>query len=201
MATISFSLICKKNPAITDVDDIQSITKLDLDNSNVATIDNLELFSHIREINLSHNNIKSLRNLEYLSALEVLDLSYNDITSTDLSQSLRYLPRKLSTIILSGNPCTQDEVALSQLQDMFPELGIAIDEADEQDQIEIDGETEETFRTADSDSEANIDQETVFSGPVNADEVLKFIVDRKCKLQSLQSFNLDNVVKVLCFGV
>lgn len=194
MVTISFALICRKNPSITDVDDIQNITKLDLDNSKISVIDNLEIFNHIRELNLSHNKIKSLRNLEYLTSLDVLDLSCNELSSADLLSSMQFLPKQLSTIVLSANPCAEDEIALGHLQELFPSLGIAIDEVDEND-MESDN-VQNDPNDEDNSTNENEVLPSADTDPVNVDEVLKYIVDRKCKLQSLQSFDLDSIVKV-----
>jgi hypothetical protein len=195
MVTISFALICRKNPSITDVDDIQNITKLDLDNSNISVIDNLEIFNHIRELNLSHNKIKSLRNLEYLTSLDVLDLSCNELSSADLLSSIQFLPKQLSTIVLSANPCAEDEIALGYLQELFPSLGIAIDEVDENDMESDNAQNDPN----DEDNSTNENEvlPSADTDPVNVEEVLKYIVDRKCKLQSLQSFDLDSIVKEL----
>lgn len=202
---ISFGLICRKNPSITDVDDIQSIARLELDHSNISTIDNLELFNHIKEIDLSHNKIKSLKNLEFLTELQVLDLSFNDITSQDLLASFKYIPKHVQTLVLTGNPCAQDEDALGKLQDRFPDLGIAIElvqeEEKEGDEDNFEGEVEDNEENGNNDDDDDETEEKISTavaplGPVNADEILKYIVDRKCKLQSMQSFNLENAVKV-----
>lgn len=200
MTSISFSLICRKNPSITDADDIESIDRLELDNSNIHEIDNLELFSHIKELNLQRNKIKSISNVKFLSELQLLDLSFNEITSESLLSSMKFLPKGLATIVLTGNPCSSDEEALSQLQDYFPDLGIAIEEVSNADEAVSEAELAGSEAEQDVDAEETPaeDQEAVsMKGPVNADEILKYIVDRKCKLQSIQNFNLDSVVKVM----
>lgn len=192
---ITFALICRKNPNITDVDDIESILRIDLDHCNVEHIDNLDLFSHIHELNLSFNKIKSLSNLHFLRKLRFLDVSGNDISGRDLVNAVKILPRSLTTIVLSGNPCATDEDALGFLQDSFPELGIAIEELDDAEGKElVEGQT-----ASDEEEEVEVDQDSSEEnkrGPVDADDVLKYIVDRKCKLQSVQAFNLESIVKV-----
>lgn len=198
MTSISFSLICRKNPSITDADDIDIISRLDLDNSNIHEIDNLELFSHIRELNLQRNKIKTFSNLKLLSELQLLDVSFNEITSETLLSSMKFLPKGLATIVLTGNPCASDEEALGKLQDCFPELGIAIEEVSSAEEDVSEAVEKESADDDDNDAETHTEDEEVVApkGPVNADEVLKYIVDRKCKLQSIQNFNIDSVVKV-----
>lgn len=198
MTSISFSLICRKNPSITDADDIDIISRLDLDNSNIQEVDNLELFTHIKELNLQRNKIKNLSNLKLLSELRLLDVSFNEISSESLLSSMRFLPKGLTTIVLTGNPCASDEEALGKLQDNFPELGIAIEEVSSAEEDESEAIEKESADEDESNEETHTEDEELVAlrGPVNADEVLKYIVDRKCKLQSIQNFNIDSVVKV-----
>lgn len=190
---ITFALIRKKN-ADLNFDNIEDITSICLDNCNLASVNNLELFSHIHELHLHHNKISLIENISYFKKLKYLDLSFNSIHAEGLLQSLANIPRGLGSINLTGNPCAVDDGALSVLQDTFPDLGIIIDTVDE-----IIGSKE------DNNFNEEIEKKTLLalddidhSRPLNADNVLKAIVDRKCKLQSISTCNIDATILVSC---
>lgn len=188
MVEISFALIRQNNPN-ANFDKIEEIESIRIGNSNIESIDNLELFSHVKELFLPHNRISIIKNLFFFNNLSFLDLSFNLISSESLLQSLDQLPKVLSTINLTGNPCSTDVDALSKLQDTFPSLGIIIDTVDNAEEASIDD------RIANPLGAELLPTETL-SRPLNADIVLKSIVERKCKLQSMAAFNLDSTVSV-----
>lgn len=205
MVSINFSLIKSKNPQIDSNKDIEEIESISLINCQIEEIDNLELFSHISELILSNNNIQKIENLFFMKKLKILDLSYNNIDAESLISSFKELPQGLMSINLAGNPCVSNEESLCQLQDAFPDLIIAVEldnpsESKEkyiadikstQDQIKADQES----KCLDNNTEIgkSNDLKPLY---LNSDEVLKAIVDRKCKIQSLSSYNIEDAIKV-----
>lgn len=191
-SVINFALIRKKN-ADLNFDNLDEITSIYLDNCNLASLNNLELFSHIQHLHLHHNKISFIENIFYFKNLQYLDLSYNSISAEGLLQSLSNFPKGLTSINLTGNPCAGDESALSILQDTYPEMGIIIDTVDD---------ITTTNNNNDAVSETKIlfeSDEIDHSRPLNADNVLKAIVDRKCKLQNLGTYNIDATILVSCY--
>lgn len=189
-SVITFALIRKKNSDL-NFENIDDITSIYLDNCNLTSLNNLELFSHIEQLHLHHNNISLIENIFYFKSLKYLDLSYNSISSEGLLQSLENFPKGLASINLTGNPCAGDDSALSILQDAYPEMGIIIDTVD--DIIT----TNNSCNDAVSETEKILDSDEIeHSRPLNADNVLKAIVDRKCKLQNLSTYNIDTTILV-----
>lgn len=193
MGKINFGLIRSKNPDVAN-ENIEEIESLNLSDCEITAIENLELFHHIKELNLHNNRIKKLEELLLMSNLQILDVSNNLIESEGLRASMSQIPRTLLSINLSGNPCVSDFGVLEQLQDMFPDLVIATEEetAEHKDVDQMD-----TSKNEGGEEHEDVDGD--LNGiPLNADDVLKMIVDRKCKLQNLQPvFNLQNTVQVL----
>jgi hypothetical protein len=194
---ISFALIRERNPDIGHLDDIAFLQSIDLSNCRISSISNLDLFTHIKQLDLSHNSITLVEDLELFTKLEYLDLSYNKIDGQGLIDSIKGLPKTLQQLNLTANPCATDEDALLSFQDKFPELGIIID-------VETVDE-EEAKMTANANDEENKEDEhpesesitTKLEGPLNADDVLKEIVDRKCRLQNMNNpFDLDKTLLV-----
>lgn len=190
MVEITFKLIRSKNPTL-DVDNLDSCHAIDLSGSDIDEIDNLELFAHLQEINLSHNNISKIENLVFFRKLEFLDVSSNLIDVDGLLQSYKYIPPSLTTINLSGNPCIEDENALGDFQDTFPNLNIIIDVINDTGSVKADD-------IRNNDNKDNYDSiAEIAPGPLTSDSVLKYIVERKCKLQALtDDFSLESTVEV-----
>ena len=178
---------------------LDALQVIHLDHQGIEKIDNLEVFWDIRELYLSRNVIECIENIEFLDKLQHLDLSSNRITAEALQDAFDRFPRNLSTINLSGNPCANDEAVLVALSERFPELNIIIglyaegEEEDEADAVinrqlnqgilpptENDDEDEKEDDDDDDDEE-----EDVNVTPLNADEVLKSLVERKCRLQNV----------------
>ncbi len=209
MTEISFSLIRSQNPEITTASDIEDIDSIRLINCNIEEIDNLELFHHINELNLSRNRIQRLTNLSILFKLKILDVSYNNITSQDLRQSIKSLPKTLISINLTGNPCVDDEEALMELQDALPEVIIAIevDNDDENPSSEREGKSSHENEKTDEENEEEDEEERLNSKEndkhqvLNNEEVLKSIVERKCLIQNTNnSFKLEATIQVITFS-
>ncbi len=193
MSKLNFSLIRSKNPEINNTDNIDEIESLNLCGCGISTIENLELFHHVKELNLSNNRISKLDDLFMLMKnLQILDVSNNSIQSIELKNSIHQIPKSLVSINLSGNPCAVDLEVVMELQDSFPDLVIAIEEEKQSENEECDI----VLKCNDEGQEGNVPID--MAGPLKADDILKMIVDRKCKLQNLQpSFNLQYTIQVL----
>lgn len=186
---------------------------LNLNHLDIEEIDNLEVFEQIRELHLQGNAIRVVENLEFLGQLELLDLSYNNIDSAGLRGCLQrcQLPSSLRTLNLSGNTCADDEALLLELQEIMPDLGIIIGLEDEEEGEGGKGEVEDPADQQDDlDDEEKIndgEDEVAFSslslsaGPLDADEILKSIVERKCRVQYVTpdaANSLQNTIEVFC---
>ena len=194
---ISFALIRKKNSDL-NFDNLDEISCIRIDNCNITSTNNLELFSHVKELHLHHNKISQIDNLYFFNNLQYLDVSSNLITSDGLLKSFQSLPKCLVSINLTDNPCATDENALSLLQDAFPKLGIIIDTVDTVDTTT----SEEPLNLSRQENSEKDGTESFFgdidrSRPLNADTVLRSIVERKCKMQNMSTFNIDAALQVL----
>lgn len=200
MTEISFSLI---RACHGSVEKLEALQVIHLDHQGIAEIDNLEVFWDIRELYLSRNVIERIENIEFLDRLQHLDLSSNRITAEALQDAFDRFPRNLSTINLSGNPCANDEAVLEALSERYPELNIIIglyaegEEEDEADAVinrqlshgvllPTKDEDEEEEEDDDNEEEAEAEEDINVS-PLNADEVLKSLVERKCRLQNVST--------------
>jgi hypothetical protein len=184
-------MICKKNPCIASPEDVDGVQRLELSNCQIDMIDDLDLFYHITELNLSQNKIHKIENLEIFHNLKLLDLSFNRIDSLGLKSSIGAIPKNLQIIVLTGNPCATDEEALALLQDKYPKLAIAIEEGDE----ELPNRNENEEKDLNKEDEEEAEEKVPIS--IDTEEVLKYIVDRKCKMQNIRTtFDLDSTVKV-----
>lgn len=202
MGKINFALIRSKNPDVANTESIEEIESLNLSNCEITAIENLELFHHIKELNLSNNRITKLEELTLMTNLQILDVSNNCIDSEGLKLSFGQIPKSLLSINLTGNPCVSHLDVLGELQDQFIDLVIAIEEEEEgEDENEQCHYDLEEGHLGGKDSEKSMDRGNILDdGPLNADDILKMIVDRKCQLQNLQpTFNLQNTIQVKLF--
>lgn len=187
---VTFGLIRQKNPIIGDAEDIQQIDSLELSDCGIVEVANLELFEHIRELNLSRNQIEIVENLELFRSLQLLDLSFNRISSSGLLSSTQGLPKTLKAINLSGNPCIENHEVLAQFQDFFQDLDIILD-VEEVPSVEVGGDEAQPQTHPDGNKNAQTSQK------LSAEDILQDIVDRKCRLQNLEtSFDLESTIKV-----
>lgn len=187
MTEITFALIRRCHGNI-GADDLEEITTISLIEQRIEVIDNLELFSQIECLNLSKNFITRLQNISLLLQLKHLDVSFNRIDSNSVIASIKEIPKSLESINLSGNPCCDDDECLLLLQDEFPNLAIIIgEEADSTGSDPVKDFIESTEET-----------KVVYDGsPLNSEEVLKLIVERKCRLQKEEIlFDLETIVSV-----
>jgi len=224
--TITFSLIRQAHAAsASTVEELEALQSICLAKHGIAHIDNLEVFWDARELDLSGNVIEQIENVDFLDKLERLDLSSNRITGTALLRALDVLPRNLQAINLSGNPCADDEGALGALADRHPGLNIIIglyrddeveDEADaaitrqlsqasgvlatprQHAGEEKDGGDEEDEDDDEGEGDAEDEEDDEYDPtPLNDDDVLKALVDRKCRLQNLSPMNVSKAVDAL----
>lgn len=195
MVEISLRLIRNQYPDL-NADNLHELKVLDLSNLNITSIDSLEIVSHATELYLQCNKIEIIENIDFMDDLKILDLSFNNITSENLILSLKYIPKYLHSLNLSGNPCANDESALLQLQDFMPSLGIII--GLESGDIFTNDENEEVVSENDT-PDSNSNTSSIPYRPLDADVVLKEIVERKCRPNefSPDKFNLQSTIEVL----
>ena len=194
MPAISISLI-RQVYDNASADELSSIQALNLAGLGIDVIENLEVFAEITELRLNNNRISNIENINFMYNLDYLDLSYNNIDSSEIVRSIkdRELPACLRTINLSGNPCANDENVLSILQDNYNELNIIIgieDDENNDDNDEDDGNDEPEINE-DDDNELQSDQ------LLDSDTVLKTLVERKCRLDKMKDFNIEDAVQKL----
>lgn len=199
--------LVRENHGNIGADELESLKVITLINKKITCIDNLEIFSNLVELFLSHNQISTIENLEFLPHLEVLDVAYNCITSQSLRASFENIPKSLQALNLSGNPCSEDEAVLSELQEMFPDLGIIIGVEDDVLEDIAEAKAGEEVGDDDDDDDDADEGDDVSESPavsqqsegpvVHADEVLKYIVDRKCRLQNLETVNVESIKQQL----
>lgn len=197
MTSISVTLI-RKSHSDFNIDDIESLKVIRLNKQGIDLIDNLEVFSHIEELHLADNVIRRIENIGFLSRLHLLDLSNNLITSDSLISSIGLLPQNIRTLILTGNPCTGDKCVLDAVQKSCDGLNIIANDTTETSnrlsELKIDALKIDSLKSVDyKGGEYEGDVEDT---PLNADEVLQSLVERKCRLQNMEVFDITKAVKV-----
>ncbi len=218
MKEITVSLI-RECHATKSAEDLEKLRCINLNDKQIEKIDNLEVFFDIVELHLSRNCLTKIENLTFLNNLQFLDVSYNCISSSSLITSIEdeSIPKSLREINITGNPCANDESVLMILQDYIPDLLIIV--GIEEDVVNNNNNNNIIKTTSDSDSSesdndnSEIDAETneitydstlgkfeeytlSDDTSLNPDELLKHIVDRKCKLQNIATFNVDSAIMV-----
>lgn len=190
MPEISVTLIRKCHGNI-GVDELSCLKVIDLTRQSIDSIDNLEVFSEIEDLRLGYNNISTIENLEFLSNLRRLDISFNKITASSLRSALTNIPPQLTEINLSGNPCCDDEDALGDFQDHFPAMAIIIGS----EIVEVEGGGVPQIGLGGVNREGSVDDSPI--GPLDADAIIKSIVERKCRLQNEEGeSNFQNIIDV-----
>lgn len=203
MTVISVTLI-RGTHCDFKLDDVEALKVLNLSNQGIDCIDNLEVFSHIEELHLAHNVIERIENVDFLNSLNLLDLSNNLINSESLTSSIGLLPRNIKTLILTGNPCSADKAALDILQRSYAGLNVIVNKspsaphnADEvSDESVEESDKEQTDEADQSEADHKFDETDDSDFPLNADEVLQSLVERKCRLQSIETFNVTKITEV-----
>jgi hypothetical protein len=187
MTEISVTLI-RGTHADFSIDDFEALKIIRLNDQGIDCIDNLEVFSQIEELYLRNNNIQRIENVDFLSRLIILDLADNQISIDSLISSIGLLPQNLLTLNLTGNPCALDDVAVAALQKSLPAVSIIVTETSNDDEDDEDEDTDDSR----GENEENVDDDV----PLNADEVLQSLVERKCRLQSVATLNITNTAEV-----
>jgi hypothetical protein len=222
MPIISVALVRKCHPQV-DVDSLHLLEVIRLVNQGITEIDNLEVFSNAKALFLNQNKISKIENLEFLMNLEHLDLSSNNIDSQSLKQSYGSIPKSLTSINLSNNPCALDEECLQEFQDKFPDLGIIIgvEEPETNDdvsatskvavpdarpissekkmEITANEDNEEDDGDEDGDDEDDDDDVPTLGENMTLDSeiILQQLVERKCRMQQLTAeLNIDSIIEV-----
>ena len=203
MAELSLKLVIK-NANTSNIADLENLQQIVITNQNIVKIDNLEMFYTIKHLNLSRNRIRVIENIDFLINLDFFDISHNAITSESLLASLnrRCIPPCLKAVNLSGNPCSTDEDVLVALQDRFPNLQIIIgEEIYDGDDINGRENTVPNNNREEEDNDDDVDDLEEHTMPtdavLNAESVLKQIVDRKCSLQNYSSYDTSKIVAEL----
>ena len=80
---------------------ISKITSLDLSNSNITSLEDIDIFTNLYDLNLSNNNIKDITPLTKLTSLSSINLSNNNIT--DISPLGNMKTKSIYSINLSSN--------------------------------------------------------------------------------------------------
>ena len=101
--------------------------------------------------------------------------------------------------MLSGNPCAQDSVAIRNFQEKFPRLQIILGEDTTPEEtphtLSASSSLPETISSARGNSHSNDINSQIIVDP---EVVLREVVDRKCRLQSLASpMSIEALTKVL----
>eukprot|EP00903_Cladosiphon_okamuranus_P008287 g7975.t2 len=145
---LTMSLIerCIGEPAISAGDAekratyLLKVEVLRLDWERIPSIQNLDVFTHLRELYLQHNRIEVIEELDTLRSLEflalgsnrirrlenlrhlskVLDLSDNMIEDVDTQE----LPRALAILNMAGNPCGREPTFRHRITCALPDLKV-----------------------------------------------------------------------------
>jgi len=196
MSPITISLI-RQAYGGASADELSRIEVLNLAGLGITVIDNLEVFAEIKELHLNNNSICCIENINFMYNLDYLDVSNNNIASNDIFRCIkeRELPSCLKTINLTGNPCANDDSVLGLLQESYNELNIiiGIEEDDNSNNLEPEMDEDNSDNNNDDDKGFELQPGQV----LDADAVLKSLVERKCQLDKLKDFNIDGAIHEL----
>ena len=172
--------------ADSDFAKVESVSFIE---QGIKEIDNLDLFDNITVLNLQKNKIQRIENISHLTKLHYLDLSDNDIDEEGLRNER--LPPNLKTLKLTGNPCVANSQTILTLKNDYPNV-----------QFVLDSEEDSYPPVAGTDVSLVVNPATpsLSSTSVNSEEyldsesVLRAVVDRKCKLQSLAPVDIASTL-------
>jgi hypothetical protein len=191
-------------------DNFAAVQVVSLPNKSLEHIDNLDLFDNITELNLRRNKIKIVENVSHLMKLHSMDLSDNLIDAKGLRAEP--LPPNLRSVDLSGNPCAASSSVIEKLQEDYPNVHIVTKAR--QSYPSITAASNDSAATNPATSAASLHSSSSSSssslspsssslslslsssqnkegGYLDSEEVLREVVDRKCRLQALTSPPLD----------
>lgn len=121
---------------------------------------------------------------------------------------LENFPSSLRQLIISGNPCVSDINAINNLQKALPQLEIITEEAEEEEEDENDEDDDDEEKAMESKNNSlpetlsnDIDTLSITSmNNIDPELVLREVVDRKCRLQSLVSaVSIETLTKVCSY--
>ena len=161
---MDLSLFQGAYPEIEDVQTLLSLSEVTLSHRNIPRIDRLELFSNLQRLDLSHNSIVIIENIRFLSSLVHLDVSYNLIKEIYPSE----LPKSLQSLQVTGNPLVKDLLHIEGVLILNSSLPISVPGI--ADPLQDD-----------------VCEEESGSSYLDADELLRQIVKRKSRIESLSS--------------
>jgi hypothetical protein len=207
MKTISLGLLRAAYPDLKS-EQILSLQEIIVEKLGIEVLDGLEIFDDLISIRLAHNNIQVVENVDLLFRLEVLDLSHNCIESIDWHS----FPSSLRVLKLVGNPCAKDIVAMNTLIEQLPNVEIITgDTSSDTDPFAVDGtdaggvvEGEKGLGLGfgdvngpQYDDDAPPSTFSIYTNytPLDADMLLKDIVDRKIRLQN-EKLDVDNMLDI-----
>ena len=110
---------------------------------------------------------------------------YTCVVTLTWCDYLDKFPRRLETLILVGNPCCEDPDAIQALKTCRPGL-----------EIITEGEDSSPTTREQEDEVVVVEEKTFSDRQFNVDELLKEIVERKCKIDSLQTMNIPHILHV-----
>ena len=130
---------------------------------------------------------------------------YNSYCRITLKNSYtESLPKSLRMLNISGNPCAKNASFVDKLQGCLPSLEIirhddtsippsspTTDSA-----MEGPGDGEDKERGGSDRAEERISLAAVHQTVLSSEEILREVVDRKCRLQSYSQFNIESAIKV-----
>ena len=204
MPSISISLIRQAYGNAT-AEEISQIEVLNLSGLNINVIENLEVFAEIKELHLSYNCIYHIENINFMYNLEFLDISYNNIDSNEIIRCIRNkeFPSCLKTINLGGNPCCDDDHVLCLLQENYNDLNIIVgieENNNDNDNTYQPASNEDNDNDNDNYNSNEITNDAFVLQPdeqLDSDTVLKSLVERKCHLDKIKEYDIEDVIEKL----
>lgn len=172
-----------ENKGVWAENDFAKVQVVSLSNKNINEIDNLDLFDNITELSLTRNQITKIENIGHLMKLQSLDLTDNFIDDEGLL--VERLPPKLTRLVLVGNPCVSSKTAMDKLRQDYPKLTV------------ISSPKESLSPVPVSDVSRLETKPQNIESYMNSEDVLRLVVDRKCKLQALGNVNIDSTIQNL----
>ena len=182
---------------VWDDGDFAQVRVVSLTNRNIVEISNFELFDNITELNLQNNKIGRIENIIHLNQLKHLDLTDNLIDEEGLHAER--LPANLQMLKLTGNPCLACPAAMEKLQQDYPLLQICVTaemkESNPSKTVLVDDS--DIPNPAFSPGLIMAQDQHDMSYHLDSEAVLREVVNRKCRLQSLVNINIDSTIQNL----
>lgn len=165
-------------------EDFSRVESVRLVGRGFQEIDNLDLFDRLKELDLSNNRIRRVENISHLLCLDALDLSGNLIDEEGLFAEA--LPSNLRVLNLSGNPCAENSNARDRFCTKYPNVSVLFDLPSSHSK----GGPEDTQES----KEFPVAHKKDSKGILDSEAVLREVVDRKCRLQSISNLNISSTI-------